>query len=44
MLSFLQKYPYLGLNTSQIKRHLKHFKCISQQGNDHEIHVFQQIF
>ncbi len=29
-LAFIQKYPYLGLNTSQIKCHLKHLKCISK--------------
>jgi hypothetical protein len=32
----------LGLNTSQIKRHLKHLNFISLENNDHEIHPFQQ--
>ncbi len=38
-ISFYSKTPYLGLNTSQIKHHLKHFKCISQEDNDREIHL-----
>jgi hypothetical protein len=40
-LVFIQKYPYLGLNTSQIKRHFKHLKFTSQENNDHQIHFFQ---
>jgi hypothetical protein len=28
-LAFIKKYPYLGLNTSQIKCHLNYLKCIS---------------
>jgi hypothetical protein len=39
---FIKKYPYLGLNTSQIKHHLKHLKYTSHENNDHEVHLFQQ--
>jgi hypothetical protein len=41
-LTFIQRYPYLNLNISQIKCHLKHLECISQENNDHEIHVFNK--
>jgi hypothetical protein len=41
-ISFHSKNPYLGLNTSQIKCHLKHLKFTSQENNDNEIHLFQQ--
>jgi len=40
-LAFIQKYPYLGLNTSQMKWHFKHLKFTSHENNDHEIHLFQ---
>jgi hypothetical protein len=41
-ISFIQKYPYLGLNTSQISSHLKHLKSTTPKNSDHEIHIFQQ--
>jgi hypothetical protein len=41
-LAFIFKSPYLGSNTSQIKCHFKHLKCISQENNDHKSHLFQQ--
>jgi hypothetical protein len=41
-LTFIFKNPYLGLNTSQIKHHFKHLKCISQENNDYGIQNFQQ--
>ncbi len=41
-LAFIHNYPYLGLNTSQIKCCLKHLKSISQEDNVHEINLFQQ--
>jgi hypothetical protein len=30
-LAFIQKYPYLNLNTSQIECHFKYIKCISKK-------------
>ncbi len=30
-LPFIQKYPYVGLNASQIKCHFKHLKCMSKK-------------